>query len=307
MRFDRRGRAAELSPKLTEHYGLRLSPDGRRLASFVFSPVNSAQEDIEVYDLERGTASRLTTNGISEWPIWSPDGRRVLFSFNAGIDAVSADGEGARDTVVKGPGRTTPDDWTAPMEWSRDGKWLAYLAAAVGKRQIWVRPMAERGEPHVFYESRFALTDACFSPDGKWIAYTSDETGPQEVYVQAFPGPGGKHRISPAGGCNPAWNPNGRELFYLLETQREGKFVNQVMAVDLDTNGPFHAGIPRTLFGFKEGQVVETSPTRSYDVYPDGDHFIAQPLEYDPGPPVKSLHVVANWSSELRRRVRSGR
>ena len=66
--------------------------------------------------------------------------------------------------------------------------------------------MAEKGEPRVFLDNsaRFRIFDPEFSPNSRWIAYTSTETGALEVYVQAFPGPGEKHRISKAGGENPA-------------------------------------------------------------------------------------------------------
>src|SRR5262249_34849699 len=54
-----------------------------------------------------------------------------------------------------------------------------------------------------------------FSPDGQWIAYVSDEAGgPFEVYAQAFPS-GGKWQISTAGGAQPRWSSDGREIFYI--------------------------------------------------------------------------------------------
>ena len=58
------------------------------------------------------------------------------------------------------------------------------------------------------------LTHPEFSPDGHWMAYVSNESGAAEVYVQAYPGPGEKIRISTAGGIEPIWTANGRELLY---------------------------------------------------------------------------------------------
>jgi eukaryotic-like serine/threonine-protein kinase len=154
---------------------------------------NRAKSDIELYDIERGTATRLTTCGNAEWPIWSPDGRRVLFStVPPKIVAVPADGGGGPETILSGASEAVAGSW------SKDGKWLAYLVESGAKSQIWVRPMAGQGEPRLFLESTFDIQDAEFSPDGKWIAYTSAETGSYEIYVQAFPGPGGKHRLSTA-------------------------------------------------------------------------------------------------------------
>ena len=75
-----------------------------------------------------------------------------------------------------------------------------------------------------------------FSPDGHWLAYVSNESGRPEVYVQPFPGPGGKWQISTEGGTEPAWNRNGKELFY-----RSG---NKMMALDVTTQPGFSPANP---------------------------------------------------------------
>src|SRR6266849_5383803 len=79
-----------------------------------------------------------------------------------------------------------------------------------------------------------------FSPNGHWLSYISDESGRFEIYVQTYPGPGGKWQISTEGGAEPAWNRNGRELFY-----RSG---DKMMAVDIATRTGFGADKPRMLF-----------------------------------------------------------
>ena len=120
------------------------------------------------------------------------------------------------------------------------------------------------------------------------------------MYVQPFPGPGEKTRISTDGGNSPAWAKGGRELFY----QRPGPPL-QIMAVDIDTRKGFVALKPHPLF---EGRYLINNPMRGYDVTPDGEHFVlirqsteaakpAQPL------PTPQMHVVLNWTEELKRRV----
>jgi serine/threonine-protein kinase len=54
-----------------------------------------------------------------------------------------------------------------------------------------------------------------FSPDGRWLACQSNETGRMEVYLQRSGGPRQRVQMSRTGGTDPAWNPKGRELFYL--------------------------------------------------------------------------------------------
>jgi hypothetical protein len=72
--------------------------------------------------------------------------------------------------------------------------------------------------------------------------------------------------ISTEGGTEPAWNPNGRELFY-----RSG---DKMMAVDIVTQPTFSVSKPRMLF---EGRYEPTPLTLpNYDVSPDGQRFQAQ-------------------------------
>jgi serine/threonine-protein kinase len=163
--------------------------------------------------------------------------------------------------------------------------------------------MSGQGEPKLFLESKFDVRDAQFSPDGKWLAYSSAESGTQEVYVQAFPGPGEKHLISTNGGLNPAWAPGGRELFYLSQCRRPGARASMscsMMAVDITSGGAFKAGAPRTLF---EAGSSGSSPTRGYDVYPDGQHFIMAKYDDLPDQRVTRLNLVLNWFEELKRRA----
>jgi hypothetical protein len=46
---------------------------------------------------------------------------------------------------------------------------------------------------------------------------------------------------------------------------------------------------------------------RSYDITPDGQHFIMLRKEPRPGQRVTKLTVVLNWFDELRRRVPPGK
>src|SRR2546422_572780 len=73
-------------------------------------------------------------------------------------------------------------------------------------------------KPTLFLESKFALLYPEFSPDGHWMAYVSAESGLNELYVQAYPGGGEKTRVSTAGGWEPIWIGNGRELLYRTYT-----------------------------------------------------------------------------------------
>jgi serine/threonine-protein kinase len=291
VRVDRKGTITDLNLKGLA-FGLRLSPDGRRLA--VAKTVSFLNSYIEVYDLARGTPTRLTSEGQENWPVWSRDGKTIAFlAADESIVSVQADGGNTRESLVK---------HGIPASWSPDGQ-LAYIGGSADRyTQIGLRPPGQ-GQPRLFLESKSDLMDAEFSPDGKWMAYVSNETGRNEVYVQAFPGPGGKQRISTDGGMNPAWARSGRELFYLDGAARKPGTGSKMMVVGVETDGQFGAGTPRPLFVLPDDLWIQTIPLRNYDVYPDGQHFIVMRREINREAPVTKLSLVLNWSEELKRRI----
>lgn len=300
IRVDRKGAVTELGAPVSARLALRISPDGQSL-SFMKREGSLRTSEIWVYDLVRGTQTRLTAQGASQWPFWSPDGKRILFRGKRSTArfqtlSIPADGSGVEE-LISSP--TKDSEGEIPAALSADGKWLAHLVSLKdGKSQIWVRPMYGEEERRLFLESKFSLSDAEFSPDGRWMLYVSNESGASEVYVQAFPGPGGKHRISPNFGVSPLWARNGRELFY---TTKQANGPNAVMmAVDITPGDTFRAGAPHVLF---EGNWVISSPMRSYDISPDGKYFIMARLEPLPDQRVTRLNVVLNWFDELKARA----
>ena len=136
-----------------------------------------------------------------------------------------------------------------------------------------------------------------FSPDGRWLAYASDESGRTEVYIRPYEGPGPKEQISTAGGNEPVWAPDGRELFY-----RNG---DQMIVVDITTEPTFSAGTPRVLFERRYAFTHRPDAPRNYDVARDGQRFLMIKSEQEAA--VTQLNVVLNWFAELQRRVRPGR
>jgi Tol biopolymer transport system component len=178
---------------------------------------------------------------------------------------------------------------------------LVYLAGGLEMGMgIWTRPISRSGEARRFTEFKFNMLDAALSPDGHWMTYSASDSGANEIWVQAFPA-GERHRISTNGGINPAWSPNGRELFFLA---REGSVVS-LMAVDFTPGTEFKAGVPHRLF---DGPFYITMPQRSWDVTPDGQHFIMVRQDQRPDEIVSKLNVVLNWGEELKKRApRSGR
>ena len=90
-----------------------------------------------------------------------------------------------------------------------------------------------------------------FSPDGRWLAYASDDSGRWEVYVKPFPGPGPRTQVSLDGGRDPAWNPAGRELFFVTTRDPLHPETRRMMVVDAGTSATLELGTPRALFSFQ--------------------------------------------------------
>ena len=270
----------------------RVSPDGRR----VVVGITEDETQLWLYDLSREALTRFTFEGtVNLNGVWTPDGKWIVFqSAKEGRPTIywqKADGSGGLERLATG------QNANVPMSWSPDGKLLAFIEVNPStQRDIWVLRMGDRkAEP--FLLTRFDESVPRFSPDGRWLVYISNESGRYEIYVQPYPGPGGKWLISTEGGTEPAWNPNGRELFY-----RSG---DKMMAVDIATQPSFAAGKPRVLF---EGR-YERSPASSpnYDVSPDGQRFLMlKPSEEEAAAPMQ-INVVLNWFEELKRRVPPGK
>src|SRR5262249_21779176 len=113
-----------------------------------------------------------------------------------------------------------------PTDWSADGRFILFEAVdPTTNLELWALPAAG-GNPTPFIKTTFGVSHGQFSPDGRWVAYSSNESGKTEIYVAPFPGPGGNWKVSSAGGSEPRWRRDGKELFYLAP---DGK----LMAVDL--------------------------------------------------------------------------
>ena len=111
-----------------EYEGMRLSPDGKRLAVSV--AVASPNPDIWVLDPVRGSKARLTFDPASHHlPSWSPDGQRVAFISQTGSSYVSslharlANGSGQDELLLASEDAATALLWP---QWSPDGRYLVY-------------------------------------------------------------------------------------------------------------------------------------------------------------------------------------
>ena len=286
LRVNRAGSARPLTDVRRAFESLSVSPDGRRLAL----TIDGANNQIWVYDLERSTLTPQTLRWNNDWPIWTPDGRRLTFNSNvAGPSNLfwqPVDGSGPAERL------TTSQNWKNAHSWSLDGKALVFtdFSPSTGA-DTWVLRLDGERKASPLLSGPFNEDQAALSPNGRWLAYTSDESGRNEVYVTPFPGSGSRWPISVDGGGWPVWARSGRELFY-----RNG---NRMMAATVAGDAAFNASKPRLLFEAKA--MLPESEAPSYDVTPDGEFLMIEPGESDAPP--SQLNVVLNWLQEVRQRV----
>jgi Tol biopolymer transport system component len=146
-------------------------------------------------------------------------------------------------------------------------------------------------KPEAVLTSAAEEREGRFSPDGKWIAFVSSESGTLQVFVQALPISGPKRQVSIAGGHQPRWRGDGKELFFLSETR-------DAMAASIAAaNGTLEVGAPQRLFPTTAASFAERN---SWDVARDGQRFVVNSVPIQRAP----ITVVVNWLQGLARASR---
>jgi serine/threonine-protein kinase len=284
---DRRGAIEPLPIGPDAYVTPSLSPDGRRLAV----QVGEAKRDIWVYDFDSDALTRVTFDGASEAPVWTPDGRRLTFSSTK---------EGRRQIYwqpIDSPGKAellVADEhsvWAG--SWSPDSGTLAYTREPpTGQLDIGLFRLNDR-RPTPVLASEAVESWARISPDGRWLAYTSFEPEDQ-VYVMDLSNAGIKRQVSTDGGNQAVWSRDGRELFY---RSRRGFMVVSVTSLPTGIGKPSELPIRGRLAGGSVGHP-------GYDVSPDGRRLLVVEQAGEEAAP-RQIQVVLNWFTELQARVPS--
>ncbi len=148
------------------------SPDGKRIA---FVSDRSGREEIWTCDEMGGNLKRLTNSDTQKGqPVFSPDSQELLYtasdralhkySFSSGTDTVLTRGEvvGFGGSAVSG------------VQWSPDGKWVAYTKSGRDLLpHVFVLPAAGGAEKRITDAESYSDSSALWTPDGKALVYLS--------------------------------------------------------------------------------------------------------------------------------------
>jgi serine/threonine protein kinase len=277
----------------------RISPDQKTLA---FSRTSDQNPDLWTFDLTRNTSARFTFEpGADGYPIWSSDNKSILYSSvrNSAVSVVERPANGVgKETVVVSPN----GNGLAPTAVSRDGRRLVFEEASALHSVIALQSREDANKV-IRVQDRETERDGSISPDGRWLLYSSIPAARREILVQSVPKEAGgsaaavgKWQISTAGGSQPAWRADGKEIFYVAPD-------GMMMAVPVESGEDlFRPGTPKALFQTRlefDPAVDLSRGVRQYDVTPDGQRFLLSQHVADATD--APITLVVNWPKLLQK------
>jgi serine/threonine protein kinase len=217
----------------------------------------SSKEESDVWGVKvpKGEEFALASDINSElWPSVAPDNKTAAFS--------SVKNLSQGDKLFSGAIMIKPTDSDAPPaqlvadgfmpSWSPDGKQVMFMRVAGAVLNLWAvkalggeaRQLTSGGVLTVSYSvlpySRTQTSDFGWSPDGSRIVYISKKTGAQNLWLVSADGANETQITTNSNTdillCSPLWSPDGKSIAYTKADKTvDGKFINQVLAVDVET------------------------------------------------------------------------
>jgi eukaryotic-like serine/threonine-protein kinase len=289
--LNRRGQRMGQIGSSGDFRAVRISPDGRYVA-FAIEDQRVGTPDVWIHDIAQDKATRFTFDpGTDRDPIWSPDASRVAVRSNRherfNIYVRALNGVGGEQLLYDSVDNANIHDW------ARDGRFMLFTRVdPKGKtgRDIWVLPLEGTRGHYPLLEAPLNQDYPRFSRSGHLLSYQTDDSGRNKVFVMAYPLSGDQWDITPAGGAQPIWRGDGKELFYVAPD-------NTIMAVDVrEGSKTVEFGTPQRLFQAPIAVLPARQPSWTWDVSPDGQRFLLILARADDAP----VTLVTNWQVDLK-------
>jgi len=287
---DANGReTAPLAPVAGGRSAARVSPDGRQI---VFD--EGSENRIVVSDLT-GQRRRIIAARDAWWPIWTPDGKAIIYNQLTSEHNVvnlfrrSADGIGAPERLA------TSALHQQALDVTPDGRFLLYQERSEKSGfDLWLLPLDRASTPRPLVRTASDEIQGTLSPDGRWLAYSSNESGRREIYLRTFPAAEQPLRVTENGGSDPVWSRDGSALIYrdLLGRTIWSAAFSPAPVPSFAT--------PRQI---AEGWYSDVVPFgRQIDTTPDGRILASVP----PFLLAHEQRVIVNWTAGLKQRLGRG-
>lgn len=284
-------RRLELPKELPEpfRWSCVFSPDGRKVAINPNS-ISGDYRHIDVVDLRDHSTVRVTeglrkhtTNSFTVgWSMWTPDGRRLLFSYKPDDeDGARAKHKSSLCLVPSSGGDIQTiyesDDPLMPEDWSEDGKWILAIAMHLGPRRatydLVMVPVHGGGEVRQLATKWGLRLWPSLSRDGRFIVFQRQDGEQWRVLLRSVED-GREIPLGPPDqtNFNPVWSRDGR--YVVFKGNRSGSI--DLWGQRVENGTPIGDALllkrnveqgTRLMQVLKDGRLVYSSSTPARGVY----------------------------------------
>jgi Tol biopolymer transport system component len=253
-----------------------ISLDGRRVITYTVDR-RQGTGDLWLYDIERGSTTRLTSDEYSEGSLrWCPDGRSIVYGW---------DRDGPPDVYA------LDVDGNSPPRLVYASEHVDYPLACLPGNRVLVRTTFSASADYRIVNLDGTVEDEAanvsrpgggvVSPNGRWLAFTSRTSGELDVYVQPLERQGIAFQVSRGGGQAPRWAQDGRSIYY--RTRRS------IYQAAVRPGEAFSSDAPVQVLSLDRD-------IRSFSPTPDGQRFL---VLYEPPDGFLPVQVLVNWRAKL--------
>src|SRR5215207_6827603 len=144
--------------------------------TIAFQSNRDGNNEIHVMNGDGSGLVNLTNNPADDYtPVWSPDGKKIIFSRNSEIYVMNADGSGQTNLT------NNPADDEHP-DWSPDGTQIVFSSNRDGNNEIYVMNADGSAQTNLTNNPTNDIFPN-WSADGTQIGFTTSRDGNDEIYA----------------------------------------------------------------------------------------------------------------------------